>query len=448
MSTQIPLDASPPVAGTPRARRRPAVQQARDFLAAWVPFTDAFGDRARAEVRTRMQDFRALQSVDAATREALDDRVAALELRLARLRLRRRATLVLIGVLSLLAFGAYAYLVVPAYLITRFDNALTPGGFVADHPVIVLALFAAALGATAAGLVTAHRLLTQRFGKRATTKLEAAALVVVGVTWLSNGVLNAWSISAQPVLFLAALYLCGTVVFVCTAAATWLVIARANRLYRARAAALWPDSVVMHELLAVLSALEQGAEGDRWMDLDVRRELLRRLESAATAVELHLPRRLWHDDPASEGWLRQEAAGIAAALRDLKRGLCLPDASTHPELVRRLSGALVHAVRGEWNRLERAEVPPPAEKRRRTRGEIAVRVLLAVGALAVVGGILWLDRGRSTEGLMKLAGEVAGGVSGLLIPLIAPLAAYTLLRAINPSAIESLSAVKQFAEKK
>lgn len=444
MSAQAQLDAPAVPAAAPRARRR-RVHEARDFLAAWIPFTDAFAANAHAEARTRMEAFRRLESVDAATREALDNRVAALELRLARLRLRRRATLVLIGALSLLTFGVYAYVVVPGFVILHFEDSLKHG-VVARYPGVLLGLFAAALAGTIAALAAAHRLLTRRFGARTTHRLEIAAGVAIASTWLTNGVVNAVSINHNPLLFVAMLYVCGTAVFAVDLAVTWLVIARANRLYRARSAAQWPDAVVAHELLAVLSRLER--EGERWLDLDVRRDLLRRLENAARCVELYLPLRLRHDDPASEGWLRQEGRGIAAALRQMKRGLCLPDAATRETLLPGLAAALVHTVRGEWNLLERAEPPAQEEKPRLTRVQMALRTLAVAAPIAAVGVLLWWSEGHTRAALAKLAGDLAGSVSGLLLPLIAPLAAYTLLRAINPSALENLSAIRDFTQKK
>ena len=430
-----------PAISQPRQRRR-RMQKAREFLAAWIPFTGAFASHAHRVAQERMAAFRGLDLLEPAVRDELDDRVASLELRLARIELRRRSTLFVIAVLSFLAWGWYTYVVVPEYVIREL-NLATSDGTLKRFAVPLVAAFVVVAAATVMLVVSAHRLLTRRFGARATEWVEQAVAAFFIVAWAANGLLNAWSVSANSLLFLAALYVCGSVVFVTTAGATLLVMARASRLYRVRAAALWPDAVIVHELLAVLVRLEGGSKGG-WMELNARRDMLRRLERAARAMEQHLPRRLRHEDAANDAWLRQTTREVAAALRQAKQGLCLPDAGTRDELVRRLTDTLLHAIRGQWSRLERVECPAPPAPKRRSPAFIAARSLLFVGLAAV---LVW-DRGRSPAALLDLVDGVLKQASGLLIPLVAPVLAYTLLKTINPAALDSAEALSKLTGRK
>jgi hypothetical protein len=229
-----------------------------------------------------------------------------------------------------------------------------------------------------------------------------------------------------------------------TAAATWMVVQQARRMYQTRTAMAWPESTAIHQFVSILVALRRAARA-QWLELEERRELIGSLECAATCIERYLPGRLRHADDATDRWLRGRTQAIAASLRDLKRGLCLPRASARDEVAKRVAAALLVSARGDWDLMEASAEPVLVEEKRpRSLKALALRGVLGVVLLAVV---VW-DQGKSPAALLGFADHLLHELNGLVGPLIVPTLGYALLKLVNPAVLENLSSIRDFGKRK
>ena len=157
--------------------------------------------------------------------------------------------------------------------------------------------------------------------------------------------------------------------------------------------------------MSVVNAVQQrerveprAAILDRLIDLifyidrsDLRNNLASRdfwiwlLEDAATRLERDLPKTFPCRDPQTTEWMRERAAGAAAALRSMKRHIAVPAPGSWDRLAAGLRQDAASLVSGNLG-LMRWTQPPSAQAKRRSllRTALAVTQRVLVAAIPVV----------------------------------------------------------------
>lgn len=416
------------------------------WAASWVPFTEEFTRHARDAVRDRMAVFGKLDCIPRAERQKLRTRLEDAEEVIERMHLRMRA-----AVAGIIGFSAWSlgYCVL-FFIPSRFNHVeplLMPGAVLDRFGILLYAPLVATLAVTVDAGVRGRRGLAKRFGTGAARVVVGLALVPVAL-WLAYAMLLAWSSALNPVLYLSALWISTFTAVALTALLLRQAVHRTMEFYRERGYAAWPEAAVVHELLSILLRLEETRRRDRWLDLCVRHELVQRLERAAACIDRCLPRRLMHADAGTHVWLTRETRAIAGSLRELKRSLCLPRPGVIDEFRHAVGDTLVSLAGGDWSRMERrleeeeeaAAAPAPKPL---TRVQLVARALAVVAAAGVVAFLV----GRSSEKVLETFNAVLSDVYGLVIPLVAPIVAFTVLKAINPSYTSDLPAIRQLGKK-
>jgi hypothetical protein len=402
-----------------------------------------------------MEEIEALDGLP--ERAEIEHRLRRAEAKFAQMELRRRGAVFAIGALSAVFLFYYAVLVIPAYLAGEIlahgiDERL--GG----HPVSLIAGVVISLLLAVTATLVLSRIVRGAMDEedddpaaasranRTVAGVLAGLAAALGLAVLSG--VYTWTVAEElggvsPYVYPALLVMAWFATFALTAAATWMVIEQTGRLYRTRTAAAWPESTAIHELASILIRLHRTRD-ERWLELEDRRAIVEDLERAATCIECHLPGKLRHDDAGTDRWLRGQTQMIAGSLRELKREVCLPQPGAREEVARRVSAALVHAARGDWNAMAEGAQPALAEtKPPLSRRALALRAAAGVAVLAA----LVLDRGNSPAALAGFAGEVFHELNALVGPLLVPTLGYGLLKLVNPAILENLPAIRKLGQR-
>jgi hypothetical protein len=104
-------------------------------------------------------------------------------------------------------------------------------------------------------------------------------------------------------------------------------------------------------------------------------------------MERYFPRLLRGEDSRTDAWWSEKAAGMAAAIRDLKKLILAPRPDTWGFLIAHLNEQLISVGTGDWDKVSWQDPQPIMARERRLRLRNALRLLaIALGpALA-----LWL----------------------------------------------------------
>jgi hypothetical protein len=213
------------------------------------------------------------------------------------------------------------------------------------------------------------------------------------------------------------------------ALALWWGMHITERWWDRHAGARNPDAVVADELLRILETVEKSPA--EWGQLRGRNKVLRSLELAARCLEHNLPTRLQGQDPETDAWLREKAAGQAAAMRGLKRWVLVPKPDTREHFIERISQDLVRTTVGDWDGLECAE---PAEGKP-SRVRRAAPLLFPIAMLGVCAVILYDPTG----------GDL-GWLQPVLVTFVLPVLVLAVIRVANPAMLADLPVVKQIQE--
>jgi hypothetical protein len=137
-----------------------------------------------------------------------------------------------------------------------------------------------------------------------------------------------------------------------------------------------PQAIVTHNLLLVLSGIEK--EDKRLSELEFRKWCAKRLEYAATAIEVHIQRRLRTSDRLLNDWFSERTYQIACAIRDKKKWVYMQKPDTAEKLTTSLAKFLVNFLSNEWDSLEKIDVPMKS-----WRDDWKAQLILAVRTLVV-----------------------------------------------------------------
>jgi hypothetical protein len=137
---------------------------------------------------------------------------------------------------------------------------------------------------------------------------------------------------------------------------------------------LYPEAVITLQLWTILTQVIKDPAA--WGSLEMKHELVARLEIIASCLQYDLPRRL-QSDIATDNWFQQMAEQMAAAQRALKPWVLMPKPDTYEQFIARIGKAFVHAATGEWDALPRSEGEPQTQRQRwRTRVTDVARALV------------------------------------------------------------------------
>jgi hypothetical protein len=117
-----------------------------------------------------------------------------------------------------------------------------------------------------------------------------------------------------------------------------------------------------------------------WPDVKFRKGIIARLESVAVCLEL-LPAQLRSGHLATDHWVENSAAEMAAGVRGLTKWVVNSKPHTREKLLARLAADLSHAARGDWNGFER--VTPEKLTRPELIRHRAANLFKALAAAAV-----------------------------------------------------------------
>jgi hypothetical protein len=155
------------------------------------------------------------------------------------------------------------------------------------------------------------------------------------------------------------------------------------RLQRRRSQ-LYPEAAVTLQLLKILAQVTKHPSA--WGTLEIKHELVGRLEIIAICLEHYLPRRL-QSDSITDSWLQRMTGQMAAAQRALKPWVLMPKPDTREQFIARVADAFVHAASGEWDALPRSEDTPPPQRQHWHSKAIAMAKAITIALLPLL--TLW-----------------------------------------------------------
>jgi|GEM_PF-6248293 len=390
------------------------------------------------EVVQRMHAVEALSELDAIdpdTGEPLRARVRRLEWRLAGSVVRRRVSLATLFWTSVVGLALYYILFIPYWV--RRVVAHGPGS---EQPY---ALVVAVLLGTAGTLVLMSRFFLRRRGWTAGSRGRRATVYVSSVFYvcwfLAATAVDREHLTVHALASLGVMLAYGVGFMVLGALAIWWGMRFTDQWWDRHACMRHPDAVVVDELARMVETL--GRHPGEWLNLHVRARLLHSLERVAQCLEHSLPLHLNGRDALTDGWMREQTAGRAAAVRELKRWVCLPKADTRQRFVDRISQDLIRAVRGDWDGLE--WMPPPAREPRGLRTVARTLVVLAVtGGGAAAATLLETQVGT----VIGNTWDVLRPFAPVLGPALAPVIIYVVMRILRPALFSDLPVLRRLRE--
>jgi tetratricopeptide (TPR) repeat protein len=236
---------------------------------------------------------------------------------------------------------------------------------------------------------------------------------ITSSNWLVFGITV--GVIAATVALLISLLLVGTLYFIAES--------------RKRAA----DSDLPHMLVLsnLLQLLYEISYAPRRSDPAWRKRWVHNIETAANGMEKYFPRLLRGEDFKTDAWWVEKAAGMAAAMRDLKKVVMAPRPDTWGFLVAHVSEQLIYVGTGDWDKVSWQDPQPIMARERRQRLRNA-GLLLAIALGPALG--LWLFQ------LTPWAFE--GTVIDQAIPIVVLWGAVSLLIRLDSQFREKLDIVQ------
>jgi hypothetical protein len=382
-----------------------------------------FQRRVSAHVDGRLKalrDLKALQGLDAERRAQVLVGMRRLQCQLAGIVVRKRDSMTALLRISVVALALYYALCIPFFV-----RQVMPEEQVAEQPYVlpILALLAGA-GTLTLLAARARKRWDAATGRGRGLTRTLAAVFYLGYFFAAIAVRQDFTAGALRSLGIMLLYGLGLVLL--GAVALWWGMHITERWWDRHAGARHPDAVVADELLRILETVEKSSA--EWGQLRGRNRVLRSLELAARCLERNLPDRLRGQDAETDRWLREKAAGQAAALRGLKRWVLVPKPDTREHFIQRISQDLVRTTVGDWDGLECGE-PGVAKPSRLRRAAGLLTPIAAIGAFVVIAQ-------DPTGRLQPLLG-------GMLIPTLGPLLIWAVIRVVNPAMLGDLPVIQQ-----
>ena len=176
----------------------------------------------------------------------------------------------------------------------------------------------------------------------------AAGTLAVGIDPMGNGNVAALELSVENGVLVGAM---SGVVWVIVRFAETL----AGSLLEYAETFAHPRAVLLDNHIAMLGAVDQLSNGHAG-DHVTRQRLLDQLEMSARCIERGLRRELRCGDPASDGWVRNRTAQMAAAVRGLKINVVSPDTDVAAKITEPLTTGLRCSLSQQWGQMPVEEV--------------------------------------------------------------------------------------------
>jgi hypothetical protein len=393
--------------------------------------TEEVVDRMRA-----VEPLSELDALDPETGEPLRARVRRLEWRLAGSVVRKRMSLSALFWISVVGLSLYYILFIP-YWVRR---VVAPGAEGDQSYALAVAVLLAAAGT----IVLLSRHFLRRRGWTAAGSRGRRATVYVSaffyVCWfVAATAVDLQHLTVHAFASLGLMLAYGVGLMVLGALAIGWGMRFTDQWWDRHACMRHPDAVVVDELARMVEML--GRHPGEWLNLHVRNRLLHSLERVAQCLEYSLPLHLNGRDALTDRWLREQTAGRAAAVRDLKRWVCLPRADTRQQFIDRISTDLTRAVRGDWDGLEWMQPPPQAPRGIRAAAKTMI-VLGVTGGGAAVAAVVEAKVGR----FIGTTWDVLRPLAPVLGPVLAPMIIYVVMRILRPALFSDLPVLRRLRE--
>jgi hypothetical protein len=376
-----------------------------------------------------------LDELDPDTGEPLRARVRRLEWRLAGSVVRRRLSLAALFWISVVGLALYYMLFIPYWV-----RQVVAHGEDGEQPY---ALVVAVLLGTAGTIVLLSRRFMRRRGWTAGSQGRRITAYVAGffyICWfLAATAVDLEHLTVHAFASLGVMLAYGVGFMVLGAIAIWWGMRFTDQWWDRHACMRHPDAVVVDELARMVESL--GRHPGEWLNLHVRARLLRSLERIAQCLEHSLPMHLSGRDALTDRWLREQTAGRAAAVRELKRWVCLPKADTRQQFIDRISQDLTRAARGDWDGL--AWMPPPPQAPRGVRAAVKTMIVLGVTAGGAATATVLETR---LDYAIGETWDVLRPFAPVLGPVLAPMIIYVVMRILRPALFSDLPILRRLRE--
>jgi hypothetical protein len=206
----------------------------------------------------------------------------------------------------------------------------------------------------------------------------------------------------------------------------WPIIAIIPTL---RGAKINSDAKTFDGFLDLLFTLEEK-EGS-WGTVDLKNDLVLKLETIATSIQQHLGRQIQPGDQRTRFVIRDQGTQIANGVRGLKAWVLVPRPDTRYHLLQRVKDDLTRTAYGHWDLMERLPIEGLARSLAGGIFEVGRSLLVA----AIAPAALWLLQ----QSPMKLSGNILTGATAV----VASISLVYVLLAIDPSFPTRIQAVKE-----
>jgi len=141
----------------------------------------------------------------------------------------------------------------------------------------------------------------------------------------------------------------------------------------------YPSHFVIDNLISMLIIMEE--ELDSPMSIHNKRRLIKLLEHTARCIERDLPRRFHTEDTITKAWMKERFKQVAAALREEKKCILIPEDHTHDTFINSIASTLIYFVTDNWGALKVKE--PEKLTRSQLRSNIATVLLNTLKTLLI-----------------------------------------------------------------
>jgi hypothetical protein len=194
-----------------------------------------------------------------------------------------------------------------------------------------------------------------------------------------------------------------------------------------RVAKINSDAKAFDGFLDLLRTLEEKEAS--WGTVDLKNDLVVKLEAIATSIEQHL-RQVRPGDQRTRYVVRDQGTQIGNGIRGLKAWVLVPRPDTRYHLLLRVRDDLIKAAYGHWDLMERLPIEGLARSVAGRIVEAARNLLIA----ALAPAVLWILQ----QSPMQLSGNVLTGAQFL----VATISIIYVLLAIDPNFPTKIQAVK------
>jgi hypothetical protein len=442
MSTIAPAASATSVASAapaPPAAHAPAERVRGTRISPLARYRVYLQHRIAEEVEERMRTVRAVHVLDAdnpVTGEPLWVNVRRLEFRLAGTVVRKRLSLAALFWLSVSGLALYYVAFIPYWVRDVGAHTTAEASLAQSYPLAVAILLAGAGTFT----LLAKRYL-RRWGRSPIARRlprYLAGFFYIGWFFAATSV-DMEHLTVHALSSVGRMLAYGVTLMVLGAAALWWGMAFTERWWDRHACMRHPDAVVMDEMARIVDSVERQPAD--WLNLASRDRVLQSLERIAQCLERSMPLNLRARDEATRQWLREQTAGRATAVRELKKWVCLPRADTRAQFTRRVSRELVLAASGDWDSLQTAPVPALQQKGMRT----IVKTLIVLAVTGTGAGIATFAEAQVRR-VLGNSWDVLRPFAPVMAPVLAPMIMYLVMRLLRPALVSDRPILREIGE--